>query len=97
MVQDVFCFNGVDGVTGSYLLPPTAPKIVYRGVRRFSRPLELDELHYRRELATEKVFGPGEGRDPCDLAQVGWGVVFAHGCDRDRLTSPESAGGGARW
>jgi hypothetical protein len=89
VAEDVFCFNGLDGITGSYLLPPTTPEIVFRGARRFSPdPLELDELRYRRELATEKVFGPGEGRDPCDLAQVGWGVVFAHGCDpaiRDAL------------
>jgi hypothetical protein len=43
-------------------------------------PRELDELRYWHELATERVFGPAEGRDPCDLAQVGWGVIFAHDC-----------------
>jgi hypothetical protein len=89
VAEDVFCFNGVNGVTGSYLLPPMTPATLSRRARHFSPdPLELDELRYRRELATEKVFGPGEGRDPCDLAQVGWGVVFAHSCDpavRDAL------------
>jgi hypothetical protein len=89
VADEVFSFNGVDGVTGSYLLPQATPATVFRRARGFAPdPHELDELRYRRELATEKVLGPGEGRDPCDLSQVGWGVVFAQGCDpsiRDAL------------
>ena len=81
MAEEVFCFNGVDGVSGSYLLPPTTPAAVFRRARDFAPdPHELDELRYRRQLATERVLGPGEGRDPCDLSQVGWGVIFAQGC-----------------
>ncbi|TQN42913.1 hypothetical protein FHU33_2324 [Blastococcus colisei] len=81
MADQVFCFNGVDGVTGSYLLPPVTPATIFRRARGFAPdPHELDELRYRRELATRKVLGPGEGRDPCDLSQVGWGVLFAQSC-----------------
>ena len=82
MSADLFYFNGVDATTGGHLLPPMPPHAVSRraqGQQIDAR--ELDELRYWHELATERTFAPGEGRDPCDLAQVGWGVVFAHGCD----------------
>ena len=82
MSEDLFVFNGVDGTTGSYLLPPKPPEVISRRAQGHQiDPADLDELRYWHERATERVFGPGEGRDPCDLSQVGWGVIFAHDCD----------------
>jgi hypothetical protein len=89
VTDGLFYFNGVDGATSSYLVSPLAPETVSERAR--GRPPDaahLDELRWWHERATEAVFGPGEGLDPRDLAQVGWGVVFARGADpalRDAL------------
>lgn len=90
-------FNGVDGATGAYLTPPlTAHDVasVAQGkpldepnasVRpRPDDPAEqrhLQELGWRHRQSTEAFFAPIEGVDPKDLAQAGWGVVFAHGAN----------------
>lgn len=82
MSEDLFYVNGVDGATGSYLLPPATPEAIFRCAQGSEpEPRDLDELRHWHELGTEKAFGPGEGLDPCELSQVGWGVIFAHGCD----------------
>jgi hypothetical protein len=65
-------FNGVDGVTGGYLRPPVALSVVARQFRSLRPDAEseaalLDSYGLRRDL------------DPSDLAQAGWGVVFARG------------------
>lgn len=57
-------FNGVDGTTGHYLRPP----LTLAGMAtRLAEHLQVVEPAHR-EI--------GEGNDPCDLAQAGWGVVF---------------------
>lgn len=89
MAADLFYFNGVDATAGGHLLAPASPEVVSRRAQGLQLdPRELDELRFWHERATERTFAPAEGRDPCDLAQVGWGVVFAYGCDpavRDAL------------
>jgi hypothetical protein len=74
--------NGVDVATGGYLLPPM-------GVEKFARaalttlddPTSIAALKARHRRATEAVFAPKHGVDPADLAQTGWGVVFAADAD----------------
>ena len=76
-------FNGIDGSTGKYLLPPmTSRQVTTVGLG--SRAEE------REQMARIRKLGEGDGsRDPifdCDprnLAETGWGVVYAPG------TSPE--------
>jgi hypothetical protein len=90
VVSDTQLFvNGVDGSTGSYLLPPLSTDMVSRHAMAASLDLtNVDELRWRHQQATESVFGPGEGRDPRELSEVGWGVVFATDTDpavRDAL------------
>ena len=76
-------FNGIDGSTGRYLLPPmTAARVAALGLS--ARAEERERLARTAELAA------GDGsRDPifdCDprnLAETGWGVIYASG------TSPE--------
>lgn len=88
------CFNGVDGATGDYLSPPVSPEEVARlafGGRIELRPEEQSDAALRGKLrffhdrATRASLGPKAGVDPADLAQCGWGVVFA---DRDRARTP---------
>jgi Peptidase family C25 len=75
-------FNGVDGSTGRYLLPPMSPEQLSRMARGESPdPQHLSELRWRHRRVTEASFGPKEGVDPKDLAQAGWGVIFAHDAD----------------
>jgi hypothetical protein len=81
---DVLTFNGVDGVTGKYLLSPASPDEVLQAAR-VTRPgaEHLGELRWWHRRATESTFGPREGIDPKDLAQTGWGVIFAHPADAE--------------
>lgn len=74
--------NGVDATTGEQLL---APMTVTEMARLATRaPLDragTAELAARHRNVTEQVFAPKHGVDPADLAQTGWGVVFAQGTD----------------
>ena len=61
---DLLFFNGVDAASGRYLRSPVAIEGLVRriGTRRRRRGVS-------RQLAA--------GRDPQDLAQAGWGILFA--------------------
>lgn len=76
-------FNGINGADGGYLLPPTTARdlaSIVMGER--PDPGHLQELASR--IAVIHTLGPKEGVDPKDLAQAGWGVVFA-AQDADRV------------
>lgn len=82
MGRDAVVFNGIDATTGAYLLPPMSPEAVSQIARgQVLDPADLKELRWWHHRATEAVFGPKEGVDPRNLAETGWGVVFAHGAD----------------
>ena len=83
MTKELFSFNGLDGTTGSYLLPPVAAEIVSEEARRCWQPdaAHLDELRSWHVPQTDAGLGPREGFDPCDLSQAGWAVVFARDTD----------------
>lgn len=77
-------FNGINGATGEYLLPPLTPEQVSRIAQgeEFD-PTHLDELK-KKDLQVkglEPTFAPIEGVDPKNLAETGWGVIFAYGAD----------------
>jgi hypothetical protein len=75
-------FNGVNGATGEYDLPPT-PVEVIAGVasgQSFDKQA-LEELRRRRQRDTEAQFAVKEGVDPKKLDEAGWGVIFAFGAD----------------
>ena len=87
-------FNGVDGAGGGYLLPPLSAREVARvarGERLAGDPLPgiQERRAYREDLRRWHRYlldapggrGTAEGIDPRDLAQAGWGVVFAHDAD----------------
>jgi hypothetical protein len=82
MTDSLLYANGIDGSTGSYLLPPLMPadiSMAARGDR--PDPAHLKELKLRLQRAKEPTLGPIEGIDPKDLAQTGWGIIFPHDAD----------------
>jgi hypothetical protein len=75
----LFVANGVDATTGGYLLEPMAVDAVGDAAR--SAEIEatlLAALRSRHLRATESVLAPRHGMDPGELAETGWGVVFAY-------------------
>jgi Peptidase family C25 len=83
-MEELLVFNGIDGATGNYLVPALTPEQVSQIARgeEFDRAM-LTELQkktlYLRGL--ESDFAPIEGINPKNLAETGWGVIFAHGAD----------------
>jgi hypothetical protein len=69
-------FNGIDGATGQYLLPPLSQRQVADLARREPRYYLPDSLESGAERSSGEK-GPAEGVDPRDLGQTGWGVIFA--------------------
>lgn len=79
MPAEKLIFNGIDGASGRYLLPPMDA----REVGRIARGEKLDPQHIRElkwwhNRVTTTHLGPKEGVDPKNLGQSGWGVVFAY-------------------
>ena len=82
MAEESLVFNGMNGATGSYLLPEMTPEQVSKIAQ--GEPLEkehLQELKWYFQRSTEAHLGPKEGVDPKDLNQSGWGVIFAYDAD----------------
>jgi len=75
MTSRTLHWNGVDGETGAPLFPPTTAREL--AALALSERLDRDHLgeldRWREELEHRRL---REG-DPGDLAQAGWGVVFA--------------------
>ena len=71
--------NGIDAETGEPLLPPLPVEVV-AGLAK-GNPIaaeDLQELKARKRLLSgEAHYGVMAGIDPNDLAQAGWGVIFA--------------------
>ena len=73
--------NGLNGATGDYLLDPQSPRQI-TAVARQEQKEDIKKL--------EAVRGLQEGVDPKQLAQAGWGVIFAY-AERDRLDEIKEA------
>ncbi|MFK0729807.1 MAG: hypothetical protein ACFKPT_21400 [Gloeotrichia echinulata GP01] len=77
-------FNGIDGASGEYLLPPlTAEEVARIAQGEEFDPVEISELK-KKDLhvkGLEPDFAPIEGVDPKNLAETGWGVIFAYNAD----------------
>ncbi|MEH2421683.1 MAG: hypothetical protein V7K48_12405 [Nostoc sp.] len=82
MLNEHLYFNGIDGATGEYLLPPLTPEQVAKIAQGEEfNPAHLQELQRKDRYVKglEPDFAPLEGVDPKNLAETGWGVIFA--CD----------------
>ncbi|MCP4396316.1 MAG: hypothetical protein GY801_03260 [bacterium] len=81
MAEESLVFNGINGATGDYLLKVTPEQIskVARGEKLDQDDLaQLERLNNRN---TEGHLGPVERVNPLNLAETGWGVIFAHDAD----------------
>jgi hypothetical protein len=88
--DELIYFNGIDGDTGQYALPPMTGNELSGFIRQESQPENLAELRYRYEETTKKSMGVREGIDPKQLDQTGWGVIFsadANPAIKEALTS----------
>ncbi len=74
-------FNGVNGATGDYGLPPMTGEELSSFLRGEEKPENLAELRFRQQQKDSRHYGVKEGVDPKRLDQAGWGVIFAHDAD----------------
>ena len=93
--QDMLFFNGIDGATGRYDLPPMTTGELAAYILGAKLPDDLDRLRekHRREAGGLETLGPVDGVDVRDLASAGWGVVFAKDTDpavMEALSEPVS-------
>lgn len=84
-------FNGINAINGDYLLPELGAAEVARIARgEVLEPDHLRDLKYRHAQRIEAVMGVREGIDPTDLAESGWGILFAHE-DADKVNAIKEA------
>lgn len=80
-VQEFLFFNGINGESGDYDLPPMTGEELSDFIQGVSPPENLNELRFRFEQSTQKHLGVKEGVDVKSLAEAGWGVIFASDTD----------------
>jgi hypothetical protein len=91
MSSERLVFNGINGATGDYLLPPMAPEELSAIVRGEEQDAEhVRELKRWYQYITQASMGPKEGIDPKEIAQTGWGVIFAFQ-DQDKVPAIKEA------
>ncbi|MBP7692118.1 MAG: hypothetical protein KA764_09390 [Anaerolineales bacterium] len=85
-------FNGLNGSTGNYATPPLSVEQLAKLAK--GEQLDPDELAELEEKHRSKTggghWGIKEGLDPNNLAQAGWGVVFAFD-DNDKIPAVKEA------
>ena len=82
--EDLLFFNGINGATGDYLLPPlTAEQVSRIAQGEEFDPEHIAELKKKNGLVKglDPDFAPMEGVDPTNLAETGWGIIFAYNSD----------------
>jgi hypothetical protein len=83
MSEETFFCTGIDAVTGDYVLPPMSATALSRVI--LAQPRE-DEAIVRGlrswfDYIRQGHLGLIDGLTPKELAQTGWGVIFAHDAD----------------
>jgi len=79
--EAALCFSGLNGSTGGYGIAPLPITELTGRIIGERRPPNFDELAEKAEAAASKGIGPLWGVDPKNLAQAGWGILFAHDAD----------------
>ncbi|MCK4901513.1 MAG: hypothetical protein KAS38_22210, partial [Anaerolineales bacterium] len=84
-------FNGINGATGAYLLPPVSPQELYaiaKGDAQDDQHLYDLKLRYRQSKKTKR--GVKAGIDALKLSSAGWGIIFAKD-DGDKIPEIKEA------
>jgi hypothetical protein len=82
MSAEPLFFNGIDGATGAYLLPPLTPQEISAVARGHPQDAkQINELKQWWQRISQAHLAPMEGIDAKNLADTGWGVICAHGAD----------------
>ena len=76
MSEELLYFNGINGDTGGYDLPPMGAEELMLVIRGEETPENIAELRYRARQDTLAVMGVREGIDATRLDDAGWGVIF---------------------
>lgn len=76
--SELICFNGIDGDSGGYEIPPLTGETLSALITKQDPPENLSELRHKFASKTETQFGVAEGIDANNLAETGWGIIFAH-------------------
>jgi hypothetical protein len=78
MTENTLYFNGINGATGAYLLPPQTPEeLTQRFIHGAGPPENRSELAWRARQKAGGFLGVKDGVDPTKLAEAGWGIIFA--------------------
>ncbi len=77
--QELLYFNGIDGATGDYSMPPMSSGKLAGFITGEEKPENLDELKFRHTQGAH--YGLAEGVNPKNLAESGWGIIFTHDAD----------------
>jgi hypothetical protein len=81
MAEEVLYFNGINGASGEYDLPPMSGAELAGFIRGEKPPENLKELRFRHLQATSTTMGVKEGIDPKKLEESGWGIIFPYNAD----------------
>jgi hypothetical protein len=87
-MQDALAFNGLDGATGHYLFTATPEQISTIALQEETDQNHLNDLKARLWANVPSLGVADTVEDVTDLAQTGWGVIFADNVDpavRDAL------------
>jgi len=82
MSTEQLVFNGINGASGDYLQSPLTPE----QVSKMAQGEKLDKDHLddlEEKINTETEFDVMAGIDPKNLAETGWGVIFAATTDNE--------------
>ncbi len=87
--ENMLYFNGVNGTTGQYDLEPM-PIDKFAEII-FEQPLPADKhaAGFYKTFIESEDFGLADDRDPKEIGQAGWGVIFAHDEDPDIIAALE--------
>lgn len=84
LAADTVYLNGVNAVTGDYLVSPQSITDIANLIKTQPKDPQARVLSRMREMATSVTLGLPIDRDPKDLRQAGWGIVF-HADERQEV------------
>ena len=76
MSDEQLVFNGIDGDTGRYDLPPMSAEELMQVIRGETTPENIAELRMRVQRAHAGFLGVKEGIAAEKLEEAGWGIIF---------------------